>query len=176
MIQETNLSPEQLKIHFGGVKRQLWTGKMKEEEFWTSLQEAYPELSIKRARDILFDSIVPLPAAQYLERWSEGADIHLLSNHCKEWIQPNLDRLSQHAKSVTISNQVGLCKPEIEIYQLVETQLALGAEVLFIDDQEKICIPLINSVGERYWQMKREMERRSRIVHSIYNLELHIRP
>lgn len=137
MIQETNLSAEQLKKHFGGIKRDLWTGKMKEEDFWESLGNVYPELPISRARDILFDSIVPLPAAQHLERWSESADIHLLSNHCREWIQPNLGSLSPYAQSVTISNQVGLCKPEIEIYQLVETRLAHGAEVLFIDDQEK---------------------------------------
>ncbi|WP_445670922.1 HAD-IA family hydrolase [Paenibacillus sp. FSL R5-0473] len=81
--------------------------------------------------------MVPLPAAQYLERWSEFADIHLLSNHCKEWIEPNLSCLSSFTKSVTISNQVGLCKPEIEIYQRVKTLLAAGEEVLFIDDQEK---------------------------------------
>ncbi|MCP1134446.1 HAD-IA family hydrolase [Paenibacillus polysaccharolyticus] len=137
MIQETNLSADQLKMHFGSIKKQLWTGKMKEEEFWISLGEMFPELPIGRARDILFDSIVPLPAAGYLERWSKSADIHLLSNHCSEWIQPNLDSLSHYAKSVTISNQVGLCKPEIEIYQLVETHLAGGVDVLFIDDQEK---------------------------------------
>lgn len=137
MIQETSLSAEQLKKHFGGIKRDLWTGKMKEEEFWESLRETYPELPIDRARDILFDSIVPLPAAQYLEQWSEYADIHLLSNHCREWIQPNLDNLSRFATSVTISNQVGLCKPEMEIYQLVETQLPSGTKVLFVDDQEK---------------------------------------
>ncbi|MDT0122448.1 HAD-IA family hydrolase [Paenibacillus sp. RRE4] len=137
MIQETNLSAEQLKKHFGGIKRDLWTGKMSEQEFWVSLGKAYPELSISRARDILFDSIVPLSAAQFLERWSKYADIHLLSNHCKEWIEPNLGSLSTYAQSVTISNQVGLCKPEIEIYQLVETHFVYGAEVLFIDDQEK---------------------------------------
>ncbi|CAI6036248.1 hypothetical protein PAECIP112173_00831 [Paenibacillus sp. JJ-100] len=137
MIQETNLSAEQLKKHFGGIKRDLWTGKMKEEEFWESLRGTYPELPINRARDILLDSIVTLPAAEYLEQWSEYADIHLLSNHCREWIQPNLDNLSRFAKSVTISNQVGLCKPDIEIYQLVQTKLPGGAKVLFVDDQEK---------------------------------------
>ena len=137
MIQESNLSAEQLKGHFGGVKRQLWTGAMKEEEFWDTLRESYPELPISRARDILFDSIVPLPAAQYLERWSESADIHLLSNHCQEWIEPNLRSLRPFTKSVTISNQVGLCKPEMEIYQLVGTYLGDGEKVLFIDDQEK---------------------------------------
>lgn len=63
MIQESNLSAEQLKGHFGGVKRRLWTGAMKEEEFWDTLRESYPELPISRARDILFDSIVPLPVA-----------------------------------------------------------------------------------------------------------------
>ncbi|MEK4273646.1 hypothetical protein [Paenibacillus sp. FSL R7-0026] len=110
MIQETNLSAESLKVHFAGIKRKLWTGMMREEEFWQSLKELYPELSISRAKDILYNSIIPLPAAQYLERWSEFADIHLLSNHCKEWIEPNLSRLSSFTKSVTISNQVGLCK------------------------------------------------------------------
>lgn len=137
MIRETNLSAESLKVHFTGIKRQLWTGIMREEEFWQSLNEAYPELSISRAKEILYSSIVPLPTAQYLERWSELADIHLLSNHCKEWIEPNLSRLSSFTKSITISNQVGLCKPEIEIYQRVETFLVAGEEVLFIDDQEK---------------------------------------
>ncbi|WP_338708545.1 haloacid dehalogenase [Paenibacillus amylolyticus] len=137
MSEETNLSAESLKVHFAGIKRKLWTGMMREEEFWQSLKEMYPELSISRAKDILYNSIVPLPAAQYLERWSEFADIHLLSNHCKGWIEPNLSCLSSFTKSVTISNQVGLCKREIEIYQRVKTLLAAGEEVLFIDDQEK---------------------------------------
>jgi len=48
-----------------------------------------------------------------------------------------MSSINKFAKSVTISNQVGLCKPDIEIYKRVDSFLPVGEEVLFIDDQEK---------------------------------------
>lgn len=69
MSEETNLSAESLKVHFAGIKRKLWTGMMREEEFWQSLKEMYPELSISRAKDILYNSIVPY---QPLNTLSDG--------------------------------------------------------------------------------------------------------
>ncbi|WP_145147020.1 HAD-IA family hydrolase [Paenibacillus xylanexedens] len=137
MAQEFNLSADTLKEHFKGIKRGLWMGSMKEEQFWEWLIETYPTVPLNRAKEIILNAIIPLPASQYLEGWSKLADIHLLSNHCKEWIEPNMSSINKFAKSVTISNQVGLCKPDIEIYKLVDSFLPVGEEVLFIDDQEK---------------------------------------
>jgi FMN phosphatase YigB (HAD superfamily) len=137
MAQEYDLSTDALKESFKGIKRGLWMGSMKEEQFWEWLMGMYPTISTNRAKEIILNSIVPLPATQYLERWSKLADIHLLSNHCREWIEPNMSSINKFAKSVTISNQVGLCKPDIEIYKRVDSFLSVGVGVLFIDDQEK---------------------------------------
>jgi putative hydrolase of the HAD superfamily len=40
-------------------------------------------------------------------------------------------------KKVTISSQVGCCKPNHDIYSIVKTNLINEQNILFVDDQEK---------------------------------------
>ncbi|GAE05186.1 hypothetical protein [Paenibacillus sp. JCM 10914] len=81
-----------------------------------------------------------LPAWERIEEWNCHADIHILSNHCSEWVGALLEPLKHFTKSITISNQVGLCKPEIEIYEFVSRYFPAGISsnrILYIDDQDK---------------------------------------
>lgn len=57
---------------------------------------------------------------------------------------PVLSGFEVHLKSITISNQVGLCKPDIRIYELVESYFNSKDRVLYIDDQEKNLKPAAN--------------------------------
>jgi FMN phosphatase YigB (HAD superfamily) len=86
----------------------------------------------------------PLPAMDCLDRWSQLADIHLLSNHCKEWIEPILTRIEKYTKSITISNQVGYWKLQQQIYELVETQFEYKDLIIYVDDQEKNLKPAMD--------------------------------
>lgn len=141
---DSGVTFQAIKEQFNEIRRDLWTGKLKEEQFWLWLVDFYPSINKDRARDILIRTLEPLPSVHYLEQWSRIADIHLLSNHCREWLEPILSNLEVYTKSVTISNQVGCCKPDIEIYQIVEPHFESKDLVLYIDDQEKNLKPAIS--------------------------------
>lgn len=92
------------------IREDLWTGKISEDEFWTLLSERFPAIKIENAQIVLLSYIKPLPAMKELPKWSEYANIHLLSNHRIEWINHNA---------------------------VVKEKLSNKENVLFVDDQEK---------------------------------------
>ena len=51
------------------------------------------QINKEQARALLIQSLEPLPGLNYLAEWSEIADIHILSNHCKEWLESILERV-----------------------------------------------------------------------------------
>jgi FMN phosphatase YigB (HAD superfamily) len=119
------------------IREELWNGWIAEEEFWNRLSEQFPSIDIEKAQLILHSYIKPLPAIKMVPVWSQYANIHLLSNHRIEWIEPILNLIEGHIKSITVSSQVGSCKPQAEIYSKVNSLLNKGENILFIDDQEK---------------------------------------
>lgn len=86
-------------------------------------------------RSLLQSSLFPLPALDYLPQWSQIADIHLVSNHRSEWL--SLSAVNEYIKSITISSDVGFCKPQQEIFEITTKKLNAEMSVLFVDDQEK---------------------------------------
>lgn len=119
------------------MREELWTGKISEEKFWTQICKGFPTIKIDSAKAILISYIKSLPALKEVATWSKYANIHLLSNHRIEWIQPIVKPIESYVSSITISSQVGYCKPNPEIYALVKMQLCNESNVLFVDDQEK---------------------------------------
>ncbi|MGE7823278.1 HAD family hydrolase [Paenibacillus sp. NPDC093718] len=143
----TEISFQDIREQFDEIRKDLWTGKIKEDDFWEWMSLRVKQIDKEQARALLIQSLEPLPGLNYLAEWSEIADIHILSNHCKEWLEPILERVEPHTKSITISNQVGLSKPDIRIYQHVSKQFEdLGQTVVYIDDQEKNLKP-VNELG-----------------------------
>lgn len=126
-----------LKTLLDEIRKDLWTGRMKEEQFWQWLNEQYPSIRKDAGYELLLRTMNELPAVRLLERWSRVADIHLLSNHCKEWLEPMLVRVERYTTSITISNQVGVCKPEHRIYEIVQQLMPHHRFVLYVDDQDK---------------------------------------
>jgi HAD superfamily hydrolase (TIGR01509 family) len=148
----TNLSPtywneiavlssipnEYLKTQFRQeVRELLWTGKISEDEYWNWFKSQCPTIQISEAKSMLYKHLRPLPAFDHIAKWSQSADIHLLSNHRKEWLGPLLEPLKPYVKSITISSTIGFCKPNPEIYEIVNSNLHSTQQVLFVDDQEK---------------------------------------
>lgn len=146
-LTQSNVSSfEYIRKQFDEIRKDLWTGNMSEDQFWIWLSTRIDGINIEAARGMLIELLKPLPAIEYLERWSHIADIHILSNHCKEWLESTLTRIEPYSKSITISNQVGLRKPELEIYKLVERNFENydpNQWILYIDDQEKNFKPAI---------------------------------
>ena len=142
--ENSNITLQEIREQFDEVRKDLWTGKIKEEHFWEWLRKKNNLLNKEKYRKLLIESLVPLPAVNCLAEWSHIADIHILSNHCLEWVEPILMRIKPFTKSITISNQVGLRKPDIQIYKHVENQFDYSGpnrNILYIDDQAKNLLP-----------------------------------
>ncbi|MGG4345708.1 HAD-IA family hydrolase [Paenibacillus lautus] len=143
LSEGSEISFHDIREQFDEVRKDLWTGKIKEDEFWEWMSLRMKQINKEQGRTLLMQSLEPLPGLNYLAEWSEIADIHILSNHCREWLEPILERVEPYTRSITISNQVGLRKPDIRIYQHVGKQFESGQTVVYIDDQEKNLNPVI---------------------------------
>ncbi|TXK84197.1 HAD-IA family hydrolase [Paenibacillus sp. N3.4] len=137
LSEESKTSYEMLVQFKKEIREELWTGKVSEGEFWAQLCKQFPAIKRDKAKAILISNIKPLPAIREVATWSEYANIHIVSNHRIEWIQPIIKPIESYVRSITISSQVGYCKPESEIFTLVKMQLSNECNVLFVDDQEK---------------------------------------
>lgn len=127
------------------VREPLWKGEMSESEFWIWLTSYCPTLDTTYARRLIDIHMTPLPAFEQLVHWSQIADIHLLSNHRKEWIDVILKPIKPYIKSITISSEVGLCKPDPSIYTLVSSQFNSDSPlIIYVDDQTKNLKPAHN--------------------------------
>jgi FMN phosphatase YigB (HAD superfamily) len=136
LSDDTNTPYEMLVQFKREMREELWTGKVAEEEFWNQLCKKFPKIKREKAKDILISNITPLPSIKEVPMWSKYANIHLLSNHRIEWIQSIIMPIEKHVSSITISSQVGFCKPNPEIYTLVNARLSDRNNVWFVDDQD----------------------------------------
>jgi FMN phosphatase YigB (HAD superfamily) len=119
------------------IREPLWTGKIGQEEFWQWLHTQCPNVEIENAQNLFYKHLKPFPSIEYLNEWVKSADIHLLSNHCEEWLSPIIEPYSQLLKSITISSAVGYCKPDPLIYEHVHSQVNRNQAIMFVDDQER---------------------------------------
>ncbi|KRE61935.1 HAD-IA family hydrolase [Paenibacillus sp. Soil750] len=131
-------SHEDFKARFSiEVREAFWTGTLSEDEFWLWLVKSYPSIDVTSVRELIKDDLTYLPAFNCLEYWCKIADIHLLSNHRLEWLSDLLIPIYPFVRSVTISSEVGLCKPDPNIYKKVESNFVNSSWILFVDDQAK---------------------------------------
>ncbi|WP_342774520.1 HAD-IA family hydrolase [Paenibacillus piri] len=134
-----HVNGEELKERFRqDLREELWTGRIGEDRFWTWLAQCLPSLPTAQARELLAANLQPLPALEQLALWSARADIHLLSNHRAEWVRPVLAPYERYIATMTVSSEVGLCKPDARIFEHVRSRF--GSEtalVIYVDDQSK---------------------------------------
>ncbi|RTE08329.1 hypothetical protein [Paenibacillus whitsoniae] len=88
--EETGTPYEGLMLFKKEIRSELWKGAITEEAFWTRLCTRFPVIQKEQAKRLLLSNIQPLPALEDISVWHEYADIHLLSNHRAEWIEPIL--------------------------------------------------------------------------------------
>lgn len=118
------------------IREELWTGSITLKEYWSRFSEQFPTIESEMAQKMILSYIKPLPAIQEIPKWSQVANIHILSNHRIEWIQPILNMIQNHIKTVTVSSEVGSLKPHAEIYSVVHSKLQSEKNILFVDDIE----------------------------------------
>ncbi|MDQ0116695.1 hypothetical protein [Paenibacillus harenae] len=118
------------------ISKELWTGRITEPAFWQWLLLQLPSLDDGQAKQYLSESLTALPAMEKLAGWSERADIHILSNHVAEWVNPLLEPVRHHLGTVTLSSEIGMKKPSTDIYAYVNGLLPQEAPIVFVDDQD----------------------------------------
>lgn len=118
------------------VRGDLWTGRMSEQDFWNWLSKYCPEIKPQSARRLLSEHLRLLPSADYLSKWNQFSDIHLLSNHRHEWLLDLVEPIIPYLQTITISSQVGYCKPDPAIYEIVKSKINNNTTI-YVDDQEK---------------------------------------
>lgn len=137
LSNQFNIPYDDLVIFKDEIRNDLWTGAIVEEEFWYRLTEKFPTIDADYANDTLLTTIKPLPARELIPEWSKYADIHLLSNHRKEWLNHIIEPIQDNVNTITISSEVGFCKPQSEIFLKAAEHINLEKKTVFIDDQEK---------------------------------------
>lgn len=123
------------------LKEPLWTGKISEDEFWQRIRQRYPAVDIGQARTSFRSGLKLLPVAERLPDLGRRFDLHLLSNHRPEWLLDVLAPVTACFRTITISSQVGVRKPDLGIYEAVQAKLPSGARIIYVDDQERNLVP-----------------------------------
>lgn len=150
------------------IREELWTGKIEEQEFWDRLLKKFPTIDEIYARSKLLTIIKPLPTLDQIPIWSKYANIHLLSNHRIEWVKHIIDPVQDYIRSITISGDVGFCKPQVDIYIRVNSKLDNNQNVLFVDDQEKNLI-VARNLGWSTLLADKEGEWTKKVTQRLYS-------
>jgi len=80
--ENSDITVQEIREQFDEVRKDLWTGKINEEEFWEWLRERNNRIKKEEARKLLIESLVPLPAVSYLAEWRT-----LLADKDHKWIE-----------------------------------------------------------------------------------------
>ncbi|WP_373231366.1 HAD family hydrolase [Cohnella sp.] len=136
VAQNTGISFNTIRSLFKEVREDLWSGRISEQDFWRWLSNHCPEIDPLSARVLLSEHLKLLLSAEFLVSWSQKCDIHLLSNHRHEWLEELLEPIKPYLQSITISSQVGCCKPNSAIYEIVKSRIN-NTNTIYVDDQEK---------------------------------------
>lgn len=122
------------------IRKPLWTGEVGEEDFWFWLAKYCPADPLELKKQ-LFKNLKTMRAFDLIPKWSEQADIHLVSNHRSEWLEGLLAPIQPYLTSVTISSEEGCCKPDLQIYHIVASKLASANNIIYVDDQMRNLAP-----------------------------------
>jgi len=142
LFAEYGIPVEKSKKAFLTDYKPYFSGKMSELEFWENFLE---KVGIKENWKILRKKLLSLyqvnigVAELYAELRTRGVYMVLLSDQILEWwpVLESNHKISSYFDSVIVSSQIGLTKPDENIYKYVLNQVkSKPEESLFIDDLE----------------------------------------
>lgn len=143
--KELNLSEEQTKSIFSHYLPLLGTGKMREQEMWDELRAKWGIRQVLESEHLFTREFVTtlekMPGMYQLvdELKARGLKVALLTNVTPQFAEV-LEARGHYAPfdSKILSFQVGIWKPDRDIYHLALRQLQVEPEeAVFVDDQEK---------------------------------------
>ncbi|QGH35753.1 hypothetical protein GI584_17605 [Gracilibacillus salitolerans] len=149
LVNQADLPYDKIRaIYRTEIREQLWQGDISEYNFWQWLDYTFPGINLEYLQTVMQKSLVELEGIHHVETWSAVSNIHILSNHRLEWLQPVINRLQPYLTSSTISSEVGVAKPDPRIYEICDNQLDFDRPILFVDNKKENLIPAV----ELGWQ------------------------
>jgi len=173
---------EELSLRFSMCDEELhsylyptehWTlltlGKISEDEYWDHfLKASQVDLDKGELKEKVRMALRPIADnVELIPQLKDKYELAILSNHAKEWSQFMIKEFDffRHFHHIIFSCDVGLRKPDPQIYKLAMTKLGCEAEeCLFIDDKQR------NTDGAQKVGMKTiVLENTSRLREELFN-------
>lgn len=139
-----SMSEEQLHSHLYPTEH--WTlltlGKISEDEYWDHfLKASEVDLDKGELKEKVRTALRPIADnVELIPQLKDKYELAILSNHAKEWSQFMMKEFDffRHFRQTIFSCDVGLRKPDPQIYKLAMTKLGCEPEeCLFIDDKQR---------------------------------------
>ncbi len=141
LAREAGTTVHRVRVHYQRHRSALWSGRMDEASFWRELLDGLGlEGDITAWQRRMAQLLGPQLAPSTLTRWSAQLPVWVVSNHRSEWLVPALERhgLVGHLDRLLISDVLGIAKPEMGLYGLVESRAQLDPQqLLFVDDRPR---------------------------------------
>ncbi|ANO47868.1 HAD superfamily hydrolase [Flavobacterium columnare] len=163
-----NLGLSEWDEHFEEINQEFEKGKITEAHFMIELKKRIPNASIDDLRIAWNTAIAdfPLSRLEFLQKLSHKYKLYLLSNIDEIHIAKFEHRVGmtfarefyQCFEKVYFSSEIGLRKPEKEIFEFILKNHELNPKrTLFIDD-EKENTDIASSLGMHVWHLEIENE------------------
>ena len=144
LAEKSSLSAEEIHAHLYPTEHWnlLTLGKITEDEYWGNfLQVSNINMDRKYLKDKVRSSLYPLRhSARIIKLLKNHYKLGVLSNHAKAWSEYMIQTfdLFKSFDQMIFSCDVGLRKPDPEIYEIALDQLKCDAEdCIFIDDKKR---------------------------------------
>ncbi|MDO8460028.1 MAG: HAD family phosphatase [Nanoarchaeota archaeon] len=142
------LGVDKKKLHDIWFKRKdlLITGKMSEEEFLKEvIKISATPLSLNHLkRSIRELNEIDNPMSEVLKKLKKNYFLAALNNEVKEWNEYRIDKfeLNSYFKLIVSSCDVGVAKPDHQIYKILLDKIKIPADnLVFIDNREENLLP-----------------------------------
>lgn len=134
----SSLSSEELYAAYKkDISKSLWVNKVSEEQFWAWLEQFEIGITVDQQKALIEQALQPLPALSMLSQWSQYAQLHVMSNHLHQWLDPFLAPYAHFFTDIHISSRYEMKKPELEWFQTIHNRLPANRTIWFVDDSRQ---------------------------------------
>ena len=131
-----NLNKDQLLMHLEKYEKDALLGKDNLKEFYNKIKKVYPMISFKFFYESYYNAITwDNELLKVCKKLSKHYDLYILSNNYN-WITPKIKpRLKKIFKGMIFSNEVGMIKPNDDIFDELLNRFNLRPEnCIYVDD------------------------------------------
>lgn len=115
-------------------------GEYSDKQFFQAIADASGETAEQVERELEADNELNEPLVEYVRTLQGKYKLALLSNSSSEYLRNELAKydLEKYFDQIVISSEVGLIKPEPEVFEYITSELGVApGECIFTDDNPK---------------------------------------